>query len=87
MYTEYDYVIVHKILATEINRFGQKWRTQTLQFRFPDSREVYSLRIANKHDLSNLKKGHKVKLQLDFYSCGNGVQQLRFHVTGVLFCS
>ncbi|MBL1224583.1 hypothetical protein [Enterococcus sp. BWR-S5] len=87
MYTEYEYVIVHKSLVTEINRFGQRWRTQTLQFRFPESREIFSLSIANKYDISELKKGDKVKLNLRFFQCGNGVQQIRFCVNGLLLCS
>ncbi|MBL1231020.1 hypothetical protein IW492_17485 [Enterococcus sp. BWB1-3] len=87
MYTEHEYVIVHKALVTEINRFGQKWRTQTLQFRFPDSREIFDIGIANKYDISKLKKGEKVKLNLNFYKCGHGVKQIRFNVNGLLLCS
>ena len=87
MYTSYDYVIVHKIVISELNRFGHNYKTQTLHFKIPekDKTTVFTVQITNKIDISVFKKGDKIKLNLDFYVCGRGdFPKPRFSIDGVL---
>lgn len=87
MYTSYEYVIVHKIEISELNRFGQKWKTQVLFFKIPEKNRttVYTVQITNKIDMSQYKKGDRLKLNFDFFVCGRGdFPKPRFCVNGVL---
>lgn len=88
MYTSVEYVIVHKVCITEINRFGCKWRTQTLIFKFPeDKKRLFSYHIKNDIDISDLKKGDKIKLNLHVFGRGRASHfKPQFAVNGVLLC-
>ena len=66
MYTSEEYVIVVKVAISELNRFGSRWRTQMLHFRLIDSKKVIIVHVANAYDISNLKKGDKIKLNFHF---------------------
>lgn len=89
MYTSIEYVIVHKVNIYEVNRFGQKWRTQTLIFRVPgDKKRLFSYHVTNKIDISHLKKGDKVMLNLHVFGKGRSAYfKPEFCVDGVLLLS
>lgn len=89
MYTSVEYVIVHKVNIVEINRFGRKWLTQTLVFKLPnDKKRLFSYHITNKIDISHLKKGDKVMLNLHIFGKGRSTFfKPEFCVNGVLLIS
>lgn len=83
MYTDHEYVVVHKILITEINRFGDKWRSQILEFKLPDKKQLFSIGVPNTVEISHLKRGNKIKLQLHVFRRGRSYSP-QFSVSGVL---
>ena len=86
VYTSIEYVIVHKVNVCEVNRFGRKWRTQTLIFRMPgDRKHLFSYHVTNKVDISYLKKGDKIMLNLHVFGKGRSCYfKPEFCVNGVL---
>lgn len=83
MYTSYDFVIVSKVLVSKINRFGREYKTQTLQFKLPKQGKMYQLQVTNKIDISELKRGDKVKLHFNVFRRGRSYAP-QFCVSGVL---
>ncbi|MFL0439754.1 MULTISPECIES: hypothetical protein [Enterococcus] len=86
MYTSLEYVIVHKVDIYELNRFGSNWRTQTLVFKLPgDKKRLFSYHVTNKIDISHLKKGDRIKLNLHVFGKGRSTFfKPEFCVNGVL---
>lgn len=86
MYTSLEYVIVHKVDIYELNRFGSTWRTQTLVFKLPgDKKRLFSYHVTNKIDISHLKKGDRIKLNLHVFGKGRSTFfKPEFCVNGVL---
>lgn len=86
MYTSLEYVIVHKVDIYELNRFGSNWRTQTLVFKLPgDKNRLFSYHVTNKIDISHLKKGDRIKLNLHVFGKGRSTFfKPEFCVNGVL---
>lgn len=81
MFTHYEYLTVVECNITKIPKTDRV--NQSLLLRIPRTDTVFRITVANRIRLPQLKKGDKVKLVLDFYTCGRS-NSPRFTVRDVI---
>ncbi len=81
MFTYYEYLTVIECSITKIPKTERV--NQTLLLKIPRTKTTFRITICNRIRLPQLKKGDKVKLVLDFYTCGRS-QTPRFTVRDVI---
>lgn len=81
MFTHYEYLIVVECKITKIPKSESV--NQSLLLKIPRTDTVFRITVANRIRLPQLKKGDKIKLVLDFYTCGRS-NAPRFTVRDVI---
>ena len=81
MFTHYEYLTVIECSITKIPKTEKV--NQTLLLKTPRSNTIFRITVCNRIRLPQLKKGDKVKLVLDFYTCGRS-NTPRFTVRDVI---
>lgn len=68
MFTHYEYLIVVECKITKIP--NSESVNQSLLLKIPRTDTIFRITVANRIRLPQLKKNDKIKLVLDFYTCG-----------------
>jgi len=81
VFTHYEYLIVVECNITRIPNTDKL--NQSLLLKIPRTDTVFQITVANRIRLPQLKKNDKIKLVLDFYTCGRS-KTPRFTVRDVI---
>ncbi|MDT2472436.1 MAG: hypothetical protein SOZ13_12895 [Enterococcus avium] len=81
MFTHYEYLTVVECTITKVPKTDRL--NQSLLLKIPRTDTIFRITVANRIRLPQLKKNDKIKLVLDFYTCGRS-NAPRFTVRDVI---